>query len=104
SRTLSLPATVPCVPYTTLFRSHGDIMSVYTNDVDTLRQLMSQSIPQVINSVITMATTAVSMILLSPPLTVISLLMVCVMAFSARSEEHTSELQSRFDIVCRLLL
>ena len=58
-------------------------MSVYTNDVDTLRQLMSQSIPQVINSVITMATTAVSMILLSPPLTVISLLMVCVMAFSA---------------------
>ena len=63
--------------------AHGDIMSVYTNDVDTLRQLMSQSIPQVTNSVITMATTAVSMILLSPPLTVISLLMVCVMAFSA---------------------
>lgn len=63
--------------------AHGDIMSVYTNDVDTLRQLMSQSIPQVINSVITMATTAVSMILLSPPLTVLSLLMVCVMAFSA---------------------
>lgn len=63
--------------------AHGDIMSVYTNDVDTLRQLMSQSIPQVINSVITMATTAVSMLLLSPPLTVISLLMVCVMAFSA---------------------
>ena len=63
--------------------AHGDIMSVYTNDVDTLRQLMSQSIPQVINSVITMATTAVSMILLSPPLMVISLLMVCVMAFSA---------------------
>ena len=63
--------------------AHGDIMSVYTNDVDTLRQLMSQSIPQIINSVITMATTAVSMILLSPPLTVISLLMVCVMAFSA---------------------
>ena len=63
--------------------AHGDIMSVYTNDVDTLRQLMSQSIPQVINSVITMATTAVSMILLSPLLTVLSLLMVCVMAFSA---------------------
>ena len=61
----------------------GDILSSYPNDVDTLRQLMSQSIPQVINSVITMATTAVSMILLSPPLTVLSLLMVCVMAFSA---------------------
>ena len=35
--------------------AHGDIMSVYTNDVDTLRQLLSQSIPQIINSVITMA-------------------------------------------------
>ncbi len=63
--------------------AHGDIMSVYTNDVDTLRQLMSQSIPQVINSVITMATTVVSMFILSVPLTVISLIMVAVMAFAA---------------------
>ena len=46
--------------------AHGDIMSVYTNDVDTLRQLLSQSIPQIINSVITMAATLVTMIILNP--------------------------------------
>ena len=59
--------------------AHGDIMSVYTNDVDTLRQLLSQSIPQIINSVITMAATLVTMILLNPTLTVISLLTAGVM-------------------------
>ena len=53
--------------------AHGDIMSVYTNDVDTLRQLLSQSIPQIINSVITMAATLVTMLILSPALTVISI-------------------------------
>ena len=46
--------------------AHGDIMSVYTNDVDTLRQLISQSIPQIINSGITMAATLVTMVILSP--------------------------------------
>ena len=46
--------------------AHGDIMSVYTNDVDTLRQLLSQSIPQIINSVITMAATLVTMLVLNP--------------------------------------
>ena len=59
--------------------AHGDIMSVYTNDVDTLRQLLSQSIPQIINSVITMAATLVTMIILNPALTVISILTACVM-------------------------
>ena len=59
--------------------AHGDIMSVYTNDVDTLRQLLSQSIPQIINSVITMAATLVTMILLNPVLTVISILTAVVM-------------------------
>ena len=59
--------------------AHGDIMSVYTNDVDTLRQLLSQSIPQIINSVITMAATLVTMILLNPALTVISILTAVVM-------------------------
>ena len=54
--------------------AHGDIMSVYTNDVDTLRQLLSQSIPQIINSVITMAATLITMIILNPALTVISIL------------------------------
>ena len=59
--------------------AHGDIMSVYTNDVDTLRQLLSQSIPQIINSVITMAATLVTMIVLNPTLTIISLLTAVVM-------------------------
>lgn len=59
--------------------AHGDIMSVYTNDVDTLRQLLSQSIPQIINSVITMAATLVTMIVLNPVLTVISILTAAVM-------------------------
>ena len=61
--------------------AHGDIMSVYTNDVDTLRQLLSQSIPQIINSVITMIATLVTMIILNPALTVISLLTAAVMLF-----------------------
>ena len=59
--------------------AHGDIMSVYTNDVDTLRQLLSQSIPQIINSIITMTATLVTMIILNPALTVISLLTAAVM-------------------------
>ncbi|HIQ74592.1 MAG TPA: ABC transporter ATP-binding protein [Candidatus Cottocaccamicrobium excrementipullorum] len=59
--------------------AHGDIMSVYTNDVDTLRQMISQSIPQIINSVITMTATLVTMIILNPALTVISILTAVVM-------------------------
>ena len=59
--------------------AHGDIMSVYTNDVDTLRQLLSQSIPQIINSVITMAATLVTMLVLNPALTVISIVTAIVM-------------------------
>lgn len=59
--------------------AHGDIMSVYTNDVDTLRQLLSQSIPQIINSVITMAATLITMIILNPALTVISVLTAVIM-------------------------
>ncbi len=61
--------------------AHGDIMSVYTNDVDTLRQLMSQTIPQAINSVITMIATLFTMVYLSPILTVISLLTAMLMLF-----------------------
>ena len=59
--------------------AHGDIMSVYTNDVDTLRQMLSQSIPQIINSVITMIATLVTMLVLNPALTVISLVTAFVM-------------------------
>lgn len=63
--------------------AHGDIMSVYTNDVDTLRQLLSQSVPQIINSVITMTATLVTMLILNPALTVISILTAAVMLFVA---------------------
>ena len=61
--------------------AHGDIMSVYTNDVDTLRQVISQSIPQVINASVTFVTTLFSMIILDIPLTIICLVMVCLMVF-----------------------
>ena len=61
--------------------AHGDIMSVYTNDIDTLRQLISQSIPQVLNSLITLVSTFVSMIVLDIPLTIVSVIMVAIMLF-----------------------
>ncbi len=56
--------------------SHGDIMSLYTNDIDTLRQMISQSIPQCISSVITVVSILISMIVLNIPLTIITLVMV----------------------------
>nr|MCR5397204.1 ABC transporter ATP-binding protein [Lachnospiraceae bacterium] len=59
--------------------AHGDIMSTYTNDIDTLRQLISQSIPQIFNSTLTIVAVLVSMIRLSLPLTGITLLMVAIM-------------------------
>ena len=59
--------------------AHGDIMSVYTNDVDTLRQLMGQSIPQVINALMTLISTFVSMLILNIPLTLMALAMAGIM-------------------------
>ena len=64
--------------------SHGDIMSVYTNDIDTLRQVVSQSIPQLVNSSVTIISVLASMIYLSIPLTLVTLLMVCVMLFATK--------------------
>ncbi len=61
--------------------AHGDIMSVYTNDVDTLRQLISQSIPQLISSSVTIILTLTSMIILDLPLTILTLLMIGVMVY-----------------------
>ena len=61
--------------------AHGDIMSVYTNDIDTLRQLISQSIPQMFNSVVNLIFTFVSMIILDIPLTIVTVLMAGVMLF-----------------------
>ena len=59
--------------------SHGDIMSIYTNDIDTLRQMISQSLPQLLNSAITIVSVLVSMIVLSPVLTGVTLVMVALM-------------------------
>lgn len=61
--------------------AHGDIMSVYTNDVDTLRQLIGQSLPQLANAVFTLVSTFISMLVLDIPLTIVSLLMVGIMLF-----------------------
>lgn len=63
--------------------AHGDIMSIYTNDVDTLRQLISQSIPQMVNSAVTLVITFASMIVLSVPLTLVTVAMVVVMMIAA---------------------
>lgn len=63
---------------------HGDIMSVYTNDVDTLRQMISQSIPQLVSSVITIASVFVSMCLMSIPLTILTMCMVALMLFCSK--------------------
>lgn len=58
--------------------AHGDIMSIYTNDIDTLRQLISQSLPQMLNSAITVVSVFVSMVILNIPLTVLTIVMVIV--------------------------
>ncbi|WP_251388408.1 ABC transporter ATP-binding protein [Mediterraneibacter agrestimuris] len=65
--------------------AHGDIMSIYTNDIDTLRQMISQSIPQVINSGFTIVSVFVSMVILNIPLTLVTLVMVGVMIYCTKS-------------------
>ena len=59
--------------------AHGDIMSVYTNDIDTMRQMISQSIIQLVSSAVTIVSVLVSMIILNVPLTLITLVMVALM-------------------------
>ena len=61
--------------------AHGDIMSIYTNDIDTLRQMISQSLPMMLNSSITIVSILISMLMLSVPLTLLSLGMVALMLF-----------------------
>lgn len=58
--------------------AHGDIMSIYTNDIDTLRQLISQSLPQILNSAITVVSVFISMVILNIPLTILTIVMVIV--------------------------
>ncbi len=81
--------------------SHGDIMSVYTNDTDTIRQMVSQSMPQVFNSAITIVSVLISMVILSVPLTIVTLVMVAVMlVVTARTAGISSRyfLQQQRDI------
>ena len=84
--------------------SHGDIMSVYTNDIDTLRQLISQTIPQFVSSAATIVMTFISMIVLSVPLTVVTLVMVAFMLMSAgriggAAGKHFADQQRRLGTV-----
>lgn len=64
--------------------AHGDIMSIYTNDTDTLRQMISQSIPQLFSSAITVISTTVCMLMLNIPLTVLTFVMVGIMLVLSR--------------------
>ncbi len=65
--------------------AHGDIMSNYTNDIDTLRQMISQSIPQLLSSAITVVSVFVSMLFLNVPLTVLTIAMVFVMLYTTKT-------------------
>ena len=73
--------------------AHGDIMSVYTNDIDTLRQMVSQSIPNMFNSVITIVSVFINMCILSVPLTILSLVVV---AISVVVSKHFAGYSSRY--------
>ena len=64
--------------------AHGDIMSIYTNDIDTLRQMISMSIPQVVNSAFTIISVFISMLILSVPLTIVTMIMVAVMIYCSK--------------------
>ena len=63
---------------------HGEIMSLYTNDTDTLRQMISQSIPQLLSSIITIISVFISMIVLSIPLTLLAVVMIIVMLYTGK--------------------
>lgn len=64
--------------------AHGDIMSIYTNDIDTLRQMISQSIPQLLSSAVTIVSVLVSMLILNVPLTLVTLVMVAIMLTASK--------------------
>ena len=70
--------------------AHGDIMSVYTNDIDTLRQMISQSMPQLLNSGITIISVFISMLILSIPLTIVTMIMVGIMVFCSKKSAGQS--------------
>lgn len=67
-----------------LTHSHGDIMSMYTNDIDTLRQMISQSMPQMFNSAMTIVSVFACMVALSIPLTLLTLIMIGVITLGSK--------------------
>ena len=84
--------------------AHGDVMSRFTNDVDTLRQAVGSSLPSAFSSVITLAVTFTSMVVLSIPLTIVSIIMAAVMAMatsylSKKSRKHFLEQQKNLAAV-----
>ncbi len=81
--TFSHMETLPIKYFDT--HSHGDIMSIYTNDIDTLRQIVSQTLPQLVNSAFTVVSVLISMIVLSIPLTCVTLIMVAITMFSSKT-------------------
>ena len=70
--------------------AHGDVMSVYTNDIDTMRQMISQSMPQLISSAVTIVSVMTSMIILNVPLTLLTLMMVALMLFVSMTRVRKS--------------
>ncbi|MBU5626629.1 ABC transporter ATP-binding protein/permease [Oscillibacter sp. MSJ-2] len=84
--------------------AHGDIMSVYTNDIDTLRQVISQSLPQLVSSTVTIVSVFISMVLLDIPLTVLTCLMIALILFvskklAAKSSKYFVEQQRNLGAV-----
>ena len=84
--------------------AHGDIMSVYTNDIDTLRQMISQSLPQLVNSSVTIVTVFVSMVILNIPLTVLTCAMIVLILnvskrLAAKSSKYFVEQQRNLGAV-----
>lgn len=80
--TFSHMETLPIKYFDT--HSHGDIMSIYTNDIDTLRQIVSQTLPQLVNSIFTVVSVLISMCILSLPLTAVTLVMVGITLFASK--------------------
>ncbi|MBM6678679.1 ABC transporter ATP-binding protein [Faecalicoccus pleomorphus] len=64
--------------------AHGDIMSIYTNDTDTLRQLLTMAVPQMIVSIVTMISVLISMLILDIPLTIVAIVMAVIMIIVSR--------------------
>ena len=84
--------------------THGEVMSVYTNDVDTLRQVVSQSAPGILRSLVTIVATLASMIVMSPVLSVISIALAALMFFITRklggiSKKYFTERQKNLGII-----